>query len=392
MRKSYKVLCCGLTLTALISSTVLAAHATGEVAFSDLSGHWAEKAILSMCEGTNPLFKGVGTDEDGFALFAPEKEMTGGEFVTVLVRAYYGEEFANEPAVGSWYTPAWTIAERHGLVSKEDAVYQQIAIPRKVMAKIIVETMQMNGEELGPTVLGSNIADYEVIETGYRNFVRWVYAKGIITGTDQQGTFSPDLTVSRAQGATILNRLINPDERVTLTYKLIENPFATTTPEGWHITPEGWLVYHPDMHKPADTLQTWVEGERHTVPQAGDTVIKADGTKVVLSINQVGNSTLYLLGWGQGVDIITGTQTNPYSAHLKKVGDIAWSGWCDDLTCFYKFDVTGEVYTAHQWYDIRSALQPDKNTIKGTYDGEKYGDYFTWDSFLGEWIFNVRVH
>lgn len=373
MRKSYKVLCCGLALTALIGSTVPVARATGEVAFSDLSGHWAEKSILSMCEGANPLFKGVGTDEDGLALFAPEKEMTGAEFVTVLVRAYYGDELNNEPAAGAWYSPAWTVAARHGLVDNTDMEYQVTAIPRKVMARIIVKAMIMNGETLEAMALTSSIADYDQIGVGYQNFVRQVYSMGVITGTDQSGTFSPELTVSRAQGATILNRLVNSAERVAFSYvEPVENPFVSSNP--WRNPSSSTIVY-----KPADTLQTFKEGETHTIPQAGDTVIAKDGRTVVLTMNQVGNSDLYLLGWGQGVDIMTGTIAVE-GGTPRFVGGQYWG----DGSPLCSNDVNSEVYSMIQWTKIAAALGEPKED--GKYDGEIRNIYYQWDSFAEGWL------
>ena len=385
MRKSYKVLCCGLTLTALIGSTVLVAHAAGEVAFSDLGGHWAEKSILAMCEGVNPLFKGVGTGEDGLALFAPEKEMTGAEFVTVLVRAYYGDELNSEPTAGAWYSPAWTVAERHGLVDETDTAYQEVAIPRKVMAKIIVKAMIMRGETLELMALTSSIADYDQIGAEYQNFVRQVYSMGIITGTDQAGTFSPDLTVSRAQGATILNRLVNPVERVEFSYKapLRDFPYSQKPSE---------------IYRPTNMLQTFHEGEAHTIPQVGDTVITKDGRIVVLTMNYVGTGRfltsakdgegyktyyeekdLYLLGWGQGVDIITGTIAKE-GGQPRGVGHQSWadgSPFCDNK-------VNNEVYSKTQWAYISGVLGEPKED--GKYEGEIRNIYYQWDTIAESWL------
>lgn len=362
-----KTVVCGLLLASLMAYALPAAHGA-EVAFGDLSGHWAEKSILSMCEGTNPLFKGVGTGEDGLALFAPEKEMTGAEFVTVLVRAYYGDELNNEPIAGAWYSPAWMVAERHGLVNERDTAYQVAAIPRKVMAKIIVKAMIEQGETLEAMALTSSIADYEQIDTEYQNFVRQVYSMGIITGTDQAGTFSPDLTVSRAQGATILNRLVNPGERVEFTYiEPIKSLYAKNPYEG----------FTTEVYKPAAELQTWNEGEAHSIAQAGDTVIARDGRTVVLEEVDLGNGTK-ILGFGQGVDIVTGTTINGIA-----VGKNHWI----DQSKFTKSPFNNEVYSATQWDLISKATYP--KGLVGNYNGEVYNTYWIWDGATSMWLWTV---
>lgn len=372
--KKMQVLLAGVALTALFGSAIPVAHATGEVAFSDLGGHWAEKSILSMCEGANPLFKGVGTDEDGLALFAPEKEMTGAEFVTVLVRAYYGDELNSEPVVGAWYSPSWTVAERHGLVDETDIAFQEVAIPRKVMAKVIVKAMIMQGETLEPMAPIGSIADYDQIGAEYQNFVRQVYSMGIITGTDQAGTFSPDLTVSRAQGATILNRLVNPVERVEFTdVEPVKNPFANTNRSS------------EDWYKPASTLQTFTEGEAHTIPQAGDTVITKDGRTVVLEATVIGGREM--LGYGQGVDIVTGTVVNGHtcSETVAPNGDIVLGGgfFDRDRTVFKKSTLTNEVFTDEQWGLIANKTYPTGKTA--TEDGEIFNVYWRWSTADSSW-------
>lgn len=375
--KKMRALFGGLALTILAGSAVPMAHAADEVVFGDLGGHWAEAAIVKMCEGEAPLFKGVGTGEDGLALFAPEKEMTGAEFVTVLVRAYYGDEVNSEPTTGVWYTPAWTVAERHGLVDEADATYQEAAIPRKVMAKIIVKAMIVQGETLERMAPAGSIADYEQIGAEYQNFVRQVYSMGIITGTDQSGTFSPNVTVSRAQGATILNRLVDPVERVEFTYvEPAKNPFADSNP--FKNTNDG-LTVAEKFYQPADTLQTFTEGEEHTIPQAGDTVITKDGRTVVLTMNQVGNSDLYLLGWGQGVDIITSTIAKE-GGHPRGAGTQSWA----DGSPFCGNDVNNEVYSTLQWVKVMGALDEPKED--GKYEGEIRDTYFQWDTIAESWL------
>ena len=131
------------------------------------------------------------------------------------------------------------------------------------------------------------------------------------------------------------------------------------------------------------TGTTWVEGEKHSkdAVKAGSTVIKSDGTKVVLKETKVGN--IYILGYGQGVDFVTGTVRNGNVRTADKLGG-AWSGFNgNDLTAFKKDPISGEVHTEFEWDVISLETVPHR---KGSYDGEKANTYFEWDSAIEEWL------
>ena len=91
----------------------------------------------------------------------------------------------------------------------------------------------------------------------------------------------------------------------------------------------------------------------------------------------------YILGYGQGVDFVTGTVRNGNVRTADKLGG-AWSGFNgNDLTAFKKDPISGEVHTEYEWVMIEKATVPTK---KGSYDGEKANTYFEWDSAIEEWL------
>lgn len=354
-----KGLICALALTmslAVVPPAMAAEPPENQVAkveFSDITGHWAEKDILAMCEGENPLFNGVGTGADGKAIFAPDNKMTGYEFITVIVRALYPEEIRATQKGENWYNPTYEVAVEHSLLHKELDLSQPIS--RQDMAKIMAKVLKKQGEDTSKLVSSSKIADYNAINGYYQHDVRVVYSLGIITGTDSNGTFSPTGTVDRAQGATILHRLLDKTCRATV-------DLSDTS---------------GDIYAPVKEHQEWVEGEKHGIPKEGDVVIKADGTRVTLK-ETVFDNGVKVLGVGQGVDYVTGTVVN---GTVYKVG---YGGfYSNDATKFIKCERTGDVYSQNQWTNIRTYLNPEVvygDNYVGDYDGEVCNYYWEWSA------------
>ena len=117
--------------------------------------------------------------------------------------------------------------------------------------------MDKLGEDKGILISTSRIPDYNSIGTYYRNYVQIAYSKGFIAGVDNAGTFNPMGTLNRAQAATVLYRLVEPSTRADI---------DLSTP-----------VVKEEIQQSTGT-QTFREGEKHNKPQAGDVVIRKDGT------------------------------------------------------------------------------------------------------------------
>lgn len=360
-----KIIACGLVLASLMGAVSTAHGAEG--GFTDVpQTAWYYDSVTAMsAEG---LLLGVG---DGS--FAPDSTMTRAAYVTIAVRAAYGDELKNTVTDGgNWWDAAYAVAQNHGIISASDPDFMSEPsgeIRREEMALILQRTAHAKGIATTDWVYQTQIPDFGSVSPYCRDSVRECYTLGILNGVNSSGRFKPQGTLDRASASQSFYKLLNADKR---------------TP----VTPQKPSQAGREFGKPAAELQTWVEGEPHTPAQAGDTVIKADGTQVVLTMNRVGDSELYLLGFGQGVDIITGTMPNPNSDATWGVGYGAW--YDDDGTVFKKYDVTGEVYTTQQWLHISSALLSQTEGKVGTTDGEMLGDYFHWNAFLGRWLFHFN--
>ena len=179
---------------------------------------WAYDAVMSMTE--MGLFSGTtAPDSNGMGLFSPDYKMTKAQFITVVTRYLFANSLANMTAEGPWYAPNWNIAVEMGILTEDDfggVEYLNTPISRQEMAYIITNVLKYK-EDLPTSLIDkSQIADYHTIGGYYADYVRTCYSAGILAGIDMKGTFAPLATVTRAQGAVILYRLVNPDVRVSV--------------------------------------------------------------------------------------------------------------------------------------------------------------------------------
>lgn len=345
-------------------------------AFGDVTADkWYYNSVMAM--SGQGLLKGTG-DVDGVPQFAPTATMTRAAYITIAVRVAYQSELdaknKENPNQANWWDNAWTVAIEKGIIDPNDPDMNcspedmNGTIRREEMALILQRTAHAKGIATTDWVYQTQIPDFKEVSPYYRDSVRECYTLGMLNGIDQIGTFNPQGTLDRASASQSFYKLLNADKRTPVTpQKPSYNQSAS------------------ELLKPAEQLQTFKEGEAHTIPQEGDTVIAKDGRTVVLSMNQVGDSDLYLLGWGQGVDIITNTMINGYDTQIGE-------GYWGDDTKLTKSPINNEVYSRNQWVDIQAALRPTKGLV-GDYDGEIYNDYFKWDANklgIGGWVFIVN--
>lgn len=274
-----------LTLILILSLSTVA-FAT-DLSFSDVpSSNWAYPTIMRATE--LGLFKGTSTvDANGVGTFSPDNTMTRAEFITVCLRA--AKIASVETSGGHWYDGSWEAAVKYGLITEQDfggLSGMEQGMTRQEMAYVLVNTLEYNGEKATNIISPDRIPDYTFVNSFYKPYVLSAYTLGLICGQDGIGTFNPSGTLTRAQGATVLIRLLEKDARQKI---------DTSAPKA---------------ETPA-SVQTWNEGERHEVAKAGDIVIKADGTRVVLEETVLSGPNaakeFTVLGLGQDVDYWTGT-------------------------------------------------------------------------------------
>ena len=362
MKKLLSVILC---LVVLFGATTTFGYAgTSVKAFSDVpASRWSYDAIMKMVD--KGLFNGkTPPDASGVGSFAPEDTMTRAEFITVVVRYLYPSAVESMSAklngaggASTWYTVYHQVAVEQGLLKKSelgghDGMTKNMN--RQEMAMVLSRACDVLNEVKGSVISNYRIPDYESIGTAYRWDVRVVYTKGLITGVDQHGTFAPLATLTREQASTVLYRLTDPSARVKVD--------------------DGVLI--PGV---AEEGTSWVEGEHHEIKdvKVGATVIKKDGTRVVLTATKVRDLTI--LGYGQGVD--------PYSGIPLANGSVAKEGtasWYDYSPWIYD-KITGSMHSDKEWQAIESATFPGREP--GAYDGEVRNLYWKWSTEMNEWLY-----
>lgn len=197
-------------LAASLSVPALAADLT----FSDVpSNHWAAQPIMEMTE--QGLFSGTTAPVNGVGTFAPDATMTRGAFLTVLTRWLFGDELDAMSAVpgAPWWQNNYTLALQNGLLKdKELEGDLDKAMNRQEMAVVLARAAQGLGLAPDTLVSESAIPDWYSIGEGYREGVRFSYSMGFIGGVDSKGTFNPNGTLTRAQAATVVYRLLEKIE------------------------------------------------------------------------------------------------------------------------------------------------------------------------------------
>ncbi len=208
MKKERKILLSLLLAVALIFGMTGNAFAANANGFTDLkSSHWAYKAVTAMSgEG---IVKGYA---DG--TFKPSGTVTYGEFVKMAVVQYTGTDIGNA-STGHWASSYYNEAVKQGLFTKSEIKESSLSkpIPRKDMAIIVASmlgTESLTNSEF--EVAYSNLKDISEKDS-YGEDVAKAYGFGIITGYSD-GSFKPNGTLTRAESATVIYRLIEDDARV----------------------------------------------------------------------------------------------------------------------------------------------------------------------------------
>lgn len=212
------------------------------------------------------LFGGKVVFEDKTALFAPDDIMTRAEFTAVVVRALYKSELDTMPSATPWWSNSYQVALQKGILKSNelDKGDMDKGMSRQEMALVLVRATEQLGKSDIHFISTSRIADYDAVGTYYRDAVVKAFSMGLIAGTDAKGTYNPQATMNRAQGATVLNRLVDSSSRIKVDFTVPPSPVS-------------------------GAITIYARQSRSNRPaQAGDTFVKADGTKIVLQKDQYG--------------------------------------------------------------------------------------------------------
>jgi uncharacterized protein YjdB len=193
-----------LLAAALTLCLFFAVAAAAQAAFSDLSGHWAQKQVQAWAD------KGmVSGYPDG--TFQPDKAVTRAEFVALVNRAMNKQNPAatadfSDVKTSDWFYREVAAAVSAGYVSGyEDKTFRpNQAITRQEAASIIDRLLKLDrGDE---SVL-NKFKDAAQMGSWARGSLAAVVAKGLMGGYPD-GTFGPTRSITRAEAVVVLDRAL----------------------------------------------------------------------------------------------------------------------------------------------------------------------------------------
>lgn len=187
--------------------------------FSDVSeDKWFYESVTKMTE--SDIFKGY---PDG--TFKPDNTVTYGEFIKMFTVTVTGEDVGNS-TTGHWAKNYYNKGIELGLYTEYDMKESDLKkdIPRKFMAFIVANHFY-----------GTSIENYDLVEANisdleqgrpYQHEIIKSYGMGILTGYED-GTFRPEGTLTRAESATVINRILDKDVRQIPVFDAPEKPIAS---------------------------------------------------------------------------------------------------------------------------------------------------------------------
>lgn len=204
------------TINSLTNSTY--ALISNPVAFEDVAGHWAEKAVNEM--GSRLVVSGI-SDE----VYNPNQAITRAEFTTMMVRALglpegRGATPFSDVRSSDWYSGAVLTALDYELISGyEDSTFRpQQQITREQAMVVIASAMEVTGirDQLSAQNADGVLQAYDdatEVSLWARDNVAAVLQAGIIVGRSNS-QLAPQDFMTRAEVAVIIQRLLEQSKLI----------------------------------------------------------------------------------------------------------------------------------------------------------------------------------
>ena len=168
------------------------------------------------CASARGFMQGTGDDA-----FSPQGSLTIAQAIkmaSLVCSNYYGDEpQISESSYEHWYDGYVAYAVENGIIAKGEfkAADMDRAATRAEMAHIFAYALPSDCYEAISSV--SDLPDVDG-NTPYSADIFTLYAAGILTGSDEYGTFHPYSGITRAEAATILMRVNSSDFRAAAVF------------------------------------------------------------------------------------------------------------------------------------------------------------------------------
>lgn len=226
MKSALKIICAAVIALALSVQAF--------AAFTDVAPDaWYARPVEALSE-----MGAIDGYDDG--RFGPDDTLEAVQFLKIVGMIFYPEEIRPQEEEEGWGERFYDAALEHEIVDEElvarDDMYAEIN--RYKVATVVSCLMNgVMGEDVAaPDEVAERIADYAEVPEEYAAAVKTVYAAGVIGGCDDVGTFKGDDFLTRAQAATIILRMLMPEERL-IDGKSPHQPEPEPEPEQPVLTP-----------------------------------------------------------------------------------------------------------------------------------------------------------
>jgi len=211
MFKRFAAITAAMSLTLCLPGM---ASASSDLVFSDTREHWAQNYIAKAAQQN--LMQGIGKNEQGDMLFAPNQLVTRSQAAAVLERAF-GFEFAEQqsaqkPAITdyyqdvgeqAWYAqPILLCTINKVFPFQGDHFYPERPITRLEMAQAIQNSFAAKDINVYMIMLMPQFNDTQDLSNEEMNAVVFVHNTGIMKGND--GNFRPYDSLTRAELARVI--------------------------------------------------------------------------------------------------------------------------------------------------------------------------------------------
>lgn len=234
-----KLLCALLTACMLFTGLGSAALAAGMDSFTPVriyyDGIFYDVAAADWYSDSVGTLYSLGLTEgrtDGS--FGAQNSVSLAEVISFAARihsAYYLSSAEAGPLLfgggnGEWYQPYLSYLQDAGVVdSRFDGMYAQAATRAQtayILSRILpaAELGYKNSETVSRCYESRQYITDVRTSTPYASEILSLYVAGIVTGSDETGSFLPGSEITRAELAAMLVRVVSPEKRVTIEWGL----------------------------------------------------------------------------------------------------------------------------------------------------------------------------
>ena len=186
--------------------------------FKDVRGHWAEQQIVAAA--SLGFMIGMGTDDQGQQIFAPEETVSRAQLAAVLQRTFqldYGQiRFIKQPLASdyyhdvddeAWYAESLVMCAINNIFATGGNFSPQQPVSRIEIARSIVRSFDAKGISAPMIMLMPFYEDTQFLPQEDINAVTFVSNTGIMKGYNNY--FRPESDLTRAELARILMSCIS---------------------------------------------------------------------------------------------------------------------------------------------------------------------------------------